>query len=108
MEKVTFETMPMAIQELRDDVKEVKHLLKVLLEDKQNIDMPIDVFGAMKITGYERATIYSKCSRNEMPHYRQQGRLYFFAEELIEWIKTGKRKTIKEIEEEVDELLSKK
>lgn len=63
--------------------------------DFTNID------GAMEITGLERSTIYNKWSKGEMPGYKKSRRLYFKRSELIAWLESGKRKTIKEIAEKV-------
>ena len=47
------------------------------------------------------ATIYSKVSKNEIPVNKQGKRLYFYRTELLDWIKSGRIKTIAEIHHEV-------
>lgn len=49
------------------------------------------------------ATIYSKVCRNEIPVNKQGKRLYFYRTELLNWIKSGRIKTIEEICQETQE-----
>ncbi len=52
---------------------------------------------AIELTGLAKPTIYSLCSERRIPHSKQGKRLYFSSQELLEWIKNGKRKTQNEI-----------
>ncbi len=52
---------------------------------------------AIEITGLAKPTIYSLVSERKIPHSKQGKRLYFSREDLLEWIKNGKRKTQNEI-----------
>ncbi|HTF18285.1 MAG TPA: helix-turn-helix domain-containing protein [Chryseolinea sp.] len=56
---------------------------------------------AMRITGLKKKTIYNKVNRREIPHAKKGRRLYFDAQELVQWIQEGKRKTIDELRTEV-------
>ena len=71
-------------------------------ENPQSID---DV---VKLTGYTKPTIYGYCQHNEIPYHKKNGRLFFFKSELIDWIKSGRQKTLKEIEADADAYLSNK
>jgi predicted DNA-binding transcriptional regulator AlpA len=53
---------------------------------------------AMKITGKAKPTIYSLCSERKIPHSKRGKQLYFSKRELLEWINSGKRKTVAEIQ----------
>jgi excisionase family DNA binding protein len=55
-----------------------------------------------------KATIYSKVSRNELPYMKKGKRLYFSSAELLDYLKSGKRKTHAELEQEAHELLNNK
>lgn len=70
--------------------------------DLQNIDETAD------FTGYTKKTIYGYCQKNTIPHYKKNGRLFFFKSEIIEWIQSGEQKTIKAIESETDEFFASK
>jgi excisionase family DNA binding protein len=54
-------------------------------------------------------TVYSKVSRGELPVMKRSKRLYFSRDELVNYVKEGRRKTIAEIEkQELSDLMSKK
>ena len=57
---------------------------------------------AIEITGLAKPTIYSLVSERKIPHSKQGKRLYFSRQDLLEWIKNGKRKTQNEIAIEAD------
>ena len=50
--------------------------------------------------------LYGYVQRNEIPYHKKGNRLYFFKSEIIDWIKTGKQKTLKELEGDADNFLS--
>ncbi len=57
---------------------------------------------AIELTGLAKPTIYSLCSERKIPHSKQGKRLYFSRQDLLEWIKNGKRKTQNEIAVEAE------
>ena len=50
-----------------------------------------------------KPTIYCKCSRNELPYMKRGKRVYFSKEELLLYLKQGRRKTIEELQNEASE-----
>ena len=63
-------------------------------------ELPIGFDKAMEILCMKERTLRAKIATNEIPYYQRARQLYFFESELIEYIKTGKRKTVSEIQEE--------
>jgi excisionase family DNA binding protein len=53
-------------------------------------------------------TMYTLVSKAEIPVSKRGNRLYFSKQELTDWIKAGRKKTIAEIEDEADKYLSNK
>lgn len=51
------------------------------------------------------ATVYGLVSRSEIPCMKKGKRLYFSKEEISDWIKSGKKKTIHELSAEADTYL---
>lgn len=51
-------------------------------------------------------TIYGKVCRKEIPFNKKGKRLYFSKQELIEWIKSGKKKTLGELKLEAQAMLN--
>jgi predicted DNA-binding transcriptional regulator AlpA len=60
---------------------------------------------AREVTGFASSTIYNLVAQNNIPHCKQGRKLYFFEEELLEWIRSGRRKTISDISSNVDNFL---
>jgi predicted DNA-binding transcriptional regulator AlpA len=76
----------------------------LLLEDKD----PKNIDEIVELTGYKKKTLYGYCQNNTIPHHKKNGRLFFFKAEIIDWIQSGKQKTIKEIEAENDDFFASK
>jgi excisionase family DNA binding protein len=55
-----------------------------------------------------KQTIYSMVSKGEIPYMKQKKRLYFSREDLISYVKKGRRKTNDEIAAGADEYLNKR
>jgi len=74
-----------------------KAIIQNPTNDKVQADVFLDVNQAAAFIGIAKATLYGKCSDQLIPHFKKGKKLYFDQKELIEWLKTGKRKTIDDI-----------
>ena len=97
--KYTFEELPQAISVLHEKVDCIKDLL---LENRlQNPQRPRDdlltIGQAAEFLSLSVPTLYTKVSRKEIPVNKRGKRLYFSMVELLEWVKSGKKKTTEEI-----------
>jgi len=107
MDNLSFDSLPISVASLSNRVDEVIALLQKLQnQPKPEPDNPIHIEEVVKLTGLTKPTIYAYCQRNEIPYQKKGNRLFFFKSEIIKWIKTGKRKTLKEIKSEADNYLS--
>jgi len=52
---------------------------------------PIGVYEASKIIKKEIRTIYNLTSAKKIPHYKRGHQLYFFEDELLDYIESGKQ-----------------
>jgi excisionase family DNA binding protein len=48
---------------------------------------PLSIEEASAFIGLAKQTLYKFTSEGTIPHHKQGGKLFFFREELIEWIK---------------------
>ncbi|MCZ4245840.1 helix-turn-helix domain-containing protein [Pedobacter punctiformis] len=55
---------------------------------------------ASKFLNLAKATVYTLTSAGKIPVIKKGKRLYFTKQELMNWLKKGRKKTIEEIEEE--------
>lgn len=108
METLKFEQLPNLVADLKNEVSEMKALLLKKAQSQPETDNPITIQGVSELTGLTVPTLYGYCQRNEIPYSKKGNRLYFFKSEIIDWIKTGKSKTLKELQLDAEVYLSNK
>jgi len=108
MKAPTLENLPNVVAELKKGQSEILALLLNKVETLTEPDNPLNIDEVAILTGYTKPTIYGYCQKNTIPHNKKNGRLFFFKTDIINWIKQGKAKTLKEMEAEADVYLSNK
>ena len=101
--EISFENLPKAVAHLVSERAEVKSLVEkgqVSIVPQKRI--PIDIEEACRIIGKAKPTVYALVRKRMIPCYKNGKKLYFFEEELLEWITKGKKKTLLEIESEAE------
>jgi excisionase family DNA binding protein len=84
--------------QLEEFFNEHPHKPKTEVDEIGGIDL------AVKITGKAKPTIYNLVSNRRIPHSKRGKQLYFSRRELLEWISSGKRKTVSEIQLDAQKL----
>lgn len=102
--EISFENLPKAVAHLVCEVAEIKSLvekgqLSPIVPQKR---VPIGIEEACRIIGKAKPTVYALVRKRLLPCYKNGKKLYFFEDELVEWISNGKKKTLREIESEVE------
>jgi excisionase family DNA binding protein len=100
--EISFETLPKAVAYLVSEVAALKQLVEkgqVSVAPQKRI--PIGIEEASRTIGKAKPTIYALVRKRLLPCYKNGKKLYFFEDELLEWISQGKKKTLLEIESEV-------
>ncbi len=95
-------------QVITNDLSEIKSLIENLYRQSPNPTPEedlTDVNGAAKILNIAKASVYNKASKKEIPYFKRGKKLYFSKKNLLDWIKEGKRPTLIEIEDEVNDIL---
>ncbi len=105
MKEITFENIPVAIQELNAKVDRLLILLQTDDPEKKDNDL-ILTEEAAELLNLSINTVYAKVSKREIPFMKRGKRLYFSKSELTNFIKSGKVMTLGEIEENTSKLLS--
>ena len=98
-------------------VNELKTLIENTITNKldsigdnqknESEDEIIDVTQACNLLCYSRPTIYALVEKREIPYYKIGRKILFSKNELIEWLKSGRRKTKKELQQEAEDYLIK-
>jgi len=95
----SFDQLPQAVDQIGQEV----NLIKRLLLDRQVLPPPeppeklLNVNGASEFLSLTVPTIYSKVSRGELPVMKRGKRLYFSSNELMAYLKEGRKMTNSEI-----------
>jgi len=101
MNNLKFEQLPSAVSELLEKLDVIEGLLRN--QSSQEPLTPLCQFltvrEAAKYLNLAVPTVYSLVNRGELPYMKRSKRLYFLREELIEYIKVGRKQSIAEVEE---------
>ena len=90
--------------------KVTANILKVIKKQTQQdqTEQFLTIKEAAEFLNLTVSTLYSKCSRGELPFMKRSKRLYFSSAELMEYLKAGHKKTNAELEAEADAYLANK
>ena len=86
----------------------VKALDQKPTKKKNDQESFLGVDEAASYLGIAKATLYGKCSKLLVPHFKQGKKLYFRQSELAKYLQSGKRKTVLDIQNQVNTQLSDK
>lgn len=100
--ELTFEQLPKAVATILESVMRIENLLQQKKESLIDSDKLLTVKEAAEFLDVSVSTIYKLTSTLEIPFNKRSKRIYFMKSDLVEWIKTGRRKTIYEIQAEAD------
>lgn len=103
--EITFEKLPQAVNQLIDKLDNIERLLL-----SQNITPPeedklLTIREAAEILHLSVPTVYGLVQRAEVPVCKRGKRLYFSKQELLAWIKSGRKKTVSEINAEAEQYI---
>tara|TARA_R110002111_G_scaffold74950_1_gene119044 strand:+ start:396 stop:746 length:351 start_codon:yes stop_codon:yes gene_type:complete len=104
--KITWDSLPMAMTTLFEEVKQIKSLI-LDTSTKEAGDQLFTIQETAEFLHVKRQTLYSYVSKGIIPHHKRAGRLYFSKLELIDWIKAGSKRTF-DVEEEAQKIISKR
>ncbi len=99
--EITFENLPKAVTQLTNDISELKRLLlQQSNEPAPSADELMTVQECAKFLRLSVPTIYNLIHKGEIPMLKRAKRCYFTREDLLNYLKEGKRKSNAEIQSE--------
>jgi len=110
---ITFDNLPEAVMQLLQEVAYIKnHLLNEAAttvapaspETEKELLTVKDMSKKLDIT---EGAIYNLTSARKIPFFKRGGRIYFDRGEIDEWIRSGRRKTLKQLQDEAENAISK-
>ena len=106
MKTKSFDYLPEAVNKISEKLNKIESLLLDKIEvNTTTPEIILDVKGAGKLLKLTTPTIYSKCSRGELPFMKRSNRIYFSEKDLHKYLKAGQVKTHIEIEAEAEAFL---
>ena len=91
-ENITFDKLPQAVGYLTEQVERIHKIVAALqpqtATDKHRI---VEIDEACKITRKAKPTIYTLARKGLIPAYKRGKKLYFYEDELLQWIVNGRK-----------------
>jgi len=99
--EITFERMPEAIATILSEVSKIRDIVE---QDRKPTEkqVPIGIDEACAIVKKAKPTIYALARKNLIPCCKSFGKLYFFEDQLIDWVNSGQRKTMSQLSAEIE------
>ncbi len=100
--RITFDAMPALMQQMAVQIldltgkitqleENIANLRSLIAKDPRSLKrMPIDLDRAAEITGKSKHTLYRYTSQGLIPCYKRGRSIYFFEDELYDWIRRGR------------------
>ena len=107
MEKLSFEELPNQVANLTEEIAELKNLL-IKQSSSETVEQIIDAKQCSKLLNMTIHTLYGYTQRKEIPFNKKGKKLIFIRSEIIDWVKSGRFQTKKELEDSDDTYLKKK
>ena len=107
-QNLTFDQLPKAVTMLTKEVSELKRLL-IEKQEQPPTEQPeqlLTVQEAAQFLNLTVPTIYSKVSKGEISVMKKSKRLYFSSTDLMQYVKSGRKKSNAEIEANANAYLS--
>ena len=101
-DKITFDKLPEAVAFLIQEVSQIRELVEKNKPQPAEKRRPIEIDEACSFVKKAKPTIYALVRKGLIPCYKNGKKLYFFEDELMQWISNGKKKTIDEIKAEIE------
>lgn len=90
--EITFDKLPQAVGYLTEQVERIHKIVAALQSqttaDKHRI---VEIDEACKITRKAKPTIYTLARKGLIPTYKRGKKLYFYEDELLQWIESGRK-----------------
>jgi len=100
-DNITFEKLPEAVEKILSELSEIRYLV---IKDRNPTEKrkPMDIDEVCSLVKKAKPTIYALARKGQIPCSKIHGKLYFFEDQLISWIDSGKRKTTAELMAEIE------
>jgi excisionase family DNA binding protein len=108
IKEFSFEQLPKAVTELFGEVRSIKQLIieQNNKPQQKESEQLLTIRQAAELLTLSVPTLYGLVHQSAIPVMKKSKRLYFSRQDLINWVKAGRKKTLTEIDAETDAFLS--
>mgnify|MGYP001766883468 CR=1 FL=1 len=107
--KNSFDDLPNAVSQLAEKLNQIEELIRSQKNQPQvEEDKLLTIKEASRLLSLTVPTVYGLVQRREIPVCKKGKRLYFSKSEVIEWIKTGRKKTNEQVDQATERYLLKR
>ncbi len=90
----------------QDLILEKLQIIEDLIRRWDSQERVLDIQEAAEVLKISKSHLYRLTSRSEIPHFKPTGKkIYFSLNELMEWAKSSRVKTVDEIDEETNDYI---
>jgi hypothetical protein len=89
--ELTLEQLSKTVIFLTNEIAELKTKINLQVSSEPRKRHPVGIYEASKIIKKGIGTIYNLTSKNKIPHYKNGNQLYFYEDELLAQIESGKK-----------------
>ena len=100
--EITFDKLPEAVAFLTKELLSLRELVEKQQTVVPKRQVPIGIDDASRIIDKAKPTVYTLVRKRILPCYKNGKKLYFYEDELITWINSGKKKTIQKLKSNVE------
>lgn len=106
--EISFDKLPESVSQLNEKLDRIEELLikNSQPQAKEPEDVLLSVPEAAEFLNLAIPTIYSNVAQNKLPSMKFGKKLYFSKKELMEYLKTTRRKTAHEINREAENFIN--
>lgn len=92
-EQITFDKLPQAVGYLTEQMEQIRQMVAALQPQTSLMTSIclIEIDEACKITRKAKPTIYTLARKGLIPAYKRGKKLYFYEDELLQWIESGRK-----------------
>ncbi len=103
MTAIRFEDLPNVVSDILEKVNSIDRQLRAAGDvPVRTEDGLLTISGAGELLKLSKNTIYKLVQKRALPYSKKGKRLYFVKHELLDWVKTGKKKTEVELQVEAE------
>ena len=102
MDETTFDNLPKAMDYLIREVAMIKEYMIRPREHPPDKHRPVGINEACGIIGKAKSTIYTLVRKGLIPCCKVGKKLYFYEDELLDWIASGRKKNIAETKADIE------